>query len=131
MRRGEYISSFIFSMYLNDLTNEFVTKGLDGFDISMLKLYLLFYTDDVMIFSETGDGLQSGLNNILSDYCKKWKLIVNMDKAKVMIFRKGEYLPRNSYFVFNGKKIEIVKNTVYLGITFTTGVLLMKHIKPY
>ena len=34
------------------------------------------------------------------------------DKAKVMIFRKGEYLPRNSYFVFNGKKIEIVKNTV-------------------
>ena len=53
------------------------------------------------------------------------------DRAKVMIFRKGEYLPRNSYFVFNGKKIEIVKNTVYLGITFTTWVLLMKHIKPY
>ena len=70
MRRGEYLSSFIFSMYLNDLTNEFVTKGLDGFDIGMLKLYLLFYTDDVMIFSETGYGLQSGLN-ILSDYCKK------------------------------------------------------------
>ena len=41
--QGECLSPFLFSMYLNDLENEFVTKGVDGLDIGMLKLYLLLY----------------------------------------------------------------------------------------
>ena len=43
-------------MYLNDLENEFVTKGVDGLDIGMLKLYVL-YADDIVIFANTNDGL--------------------------------------------------------------------------
>ena len=93
VRQGECLSPFLFSMYLNDLENEFVTKGLDGFDIGMLKLYLLMYADDIVVFSETSDGLQKGLN-ILTDYCEKWKLVVNTDKTKIMIFRKGGNLPK-------------------------------------
>ena len=88
VRQGECLSPFRFSMYLNDLEKEFVTKGLDGFDIGMLKLYLLMYADDIVVFSETSDGLQKGLN-ILTDHCEKWKLVVNTDKTKIMIFRKG------------------------------------------
>ena len=120
VRQGECLSPFLFSMYLNDLENEFVTKGLDGFDIGMLKLYLLLYADDIVVFSETSDGLQKGLN-ILADYCEKWKLVVNTDKTKIMIFRKGGNLPRNLDFMFKDNKIEIVRKFVYLGITFTTG----------
>ena len=82
------LSPFLFSMYLNDLENEFVTKGVDGLDIGMLKLYLLQYADDIVIFSNTSDGLQRGLN-VLSDYCNKWKLTVIVDKTKIMVFRKG------------------------------------------
>ena len=48
--KGVCLSLFLFSMYLNDLENEFVTKGLDGFDIAMLKVYLLLYADDIVIF---------------------------------------------------------------------------------
>ena len=112
--------SFLFSMYLNDLENEFVTKGVNGLDVGMLKLYLLLYADDIVIFSNTSDGLQRGLN-VLSDYCNKWKLTVNVDKTKIMVFRKGGNLPRKLDFMFEGKKIEIVKKIVFLGITFTTG----------
>ena len=87
----------------------------------MLKLYLLLYADDIVIFfSETSDGLQRGLN-ILSDYCEKWKLVVNTDKTKIVIFRKGGNLPRNLDFMFDGNIIEIVKKNVYLTITFTAG----------
>ena len=50
VRQGECLSPFLFSMYLNDLENEFVTKGLDGFDIGMLKLYILLYADDIVFF---------------------------------------------------------------------------------
>ena len=70
VRHGECLSPFLFRMYLNDLENEFVTKGVDGLDIGMLKLYLLLYGDDIVIFSNTSDGLQRGLN-VLSDYCNK------------------------------------------------------------
>ena len=49
--QGECLSSFLFSMYLNDFENEFVTKGVDGLDIGILKLYLLLYADDIVIFS--------------------------------------------------------------------------------
>ena len=41
---------------VNDLENEFVTKGVDRFDIGMLKLYLLLHADDIVIFSNTSDG---------------------------------------------------------------------------
>ena len=75
-------------MYLNDLENEFATKGLDSCDVGMLKLYLLLYADDIVVFSSTSDGLQRGLN-ILSDYCDNWKLVVNTDKTKIMVFRNG------------------------------------------
>ena len=79
-------------------------KGAEGIDIGMLKLYLLLYADDIVIFSNTSEGLQKGLD-ILSDYCQKWKLTVNIDKTKVMVFRKGGILPRNLSFTFQGNMI--------------------------
>ena len=120
VRQGECLSPFLFSMYLNDLEKEFIEKGVDGLDIGMLKLYLLLYADDIVIFSASSEGLQYGLD-VLSDYCSKWRLKVNTDKTKVMIFRKGGTLPRNLAFTYEGKIIEIVSKFVYLGITFTTG----------
>ena len=120
VRQGECLSPFLFSMYLNDLENVLIQKGTEGFDIGMLKLYLLLYADDIVIFAETSEGLQYGLDN-LAEYCKKWKLTVNIDKTKIMIFRKGGNLVRDMSLNYEGKNIEIVGKFVYLGITFTTG----------
>ena len=120
VRQGEFLSPFLLSMYINDLESELMQNGVDGIDIGMLKLYLLLYADDIVIFSNTSDGLQKGLD-VLSDYCQRWKLTVNTDKTKIMIFRKGGNLPRNLTFTFQGNVIEIVSKFVYLGITFSTG----------
>jgi hypothetical protein len=120
IRQGDSLSPFIFSMYINDLEDELVIKGFEGIDIGMLKLYLLMYADDIVIFSYTAENLQNGLN-ILSDYCNRWKLKVNKKKTKVMIFRKGGALPRNLNFYFEGTKLDIVNKYTYLGIVFTSG----------
>ena len=119
-RQGECLSPFLFSMYINDLESELMQNGVDGIDIGMLKLYLLLYADDIVIFSSTSDGLQKGLD-VLSEYCQKWKLTVNTEKTKIMIFRKGGSLPRNLSFVFQGSVLEIVNKFIYLGIIFSTG----------
>ena len=95
-------------------------KGYDGIDIGTMKLFLLLYADDMTIFSETAEGLQVGLD-ILEKYCDRWKLTVNTEKTKIMVFRKGGILPRNLKFYYKTNELEIVRSFSYLGIVFTTG----------
>ena len=87
VRQGECLSPFLFAMYVTDIEDYFYLRGA-GVDIYMFKLFLLLYADDITIFAETSDGLQKGLD-ILKDYCTRWKLTVNTQKSKIMVFRKG------------------------------------------
>ena len=75
-------------MYLNDIEDEFYLHGIEGINIYQIKLFLLLYADDITLFSETADGLQSGLN-ILYNYCQKRRLSVNTAITKVIVLRKG------------------------------------------
>ena len=83
-----------------------------------LKLFLLLYADDAVILAQSAEDLQKGLN-CLETYCKRYKLTVNTDKTRIMIFKKGG---RNiaSRWHFGDKELEIVRSFKYLGIVFTT-----------
>ena len=74
----------------------------------MVKVFMLLYADDIVIFGKSANELQEGLN-VLSEYCQKWKLTVNAAKTKAMVFRKGGVLPRNLGFYYEGNRIQIVK----------------------
>jgi hypothetical protein len=66
----------------------------------------------------------------LYEYCNLWKLKVNADKTKEMVFGNGR-LPQNLSFSYDNLNLEIVKNFNYLGIIFTrTGnfSLTKKHL---
>ena len=58
---------------------------------------------------------------ITKDYCTKWKLTVNSEKSKIIIFRKGGQLPRNLKFYFNDIELSIVESFCYLGVVFYPG----------
>ena len=51
VRQGECLSPFLFSMYLNDLEATIILNGAKGTDIGMLKLFLLLYADDIVLFA--------------------------------------------------------------------------------
>ena len=53
--------------------------------------------------------------NLLQVYCIKWKLKVNIDKTKIMIFPREDY-QTNIHFKYGDKEFEIVKYFLYLGI---------------
>ena len=93
---------------------------MEGIDIGMVKMFMLLYADDIVLFGNSAEQLQDGLN-LLSNYCQRWKLTVNIAKTKVMVFRKGGALPRNLTFLYNGNQLEIVRIFKYLGIVFTAG----------
>ena len=49
-------------------------------------------------------------------YCNEWKLCINTEKTKVVIFGKN---CRRPIFLINGSEIDIVNNFTYLGVSFT------------
>ena len=57
VRQGECLSPFLFSMYLNDLEQEFVEKGVQGIDVGMLNLCLLLYADDIILLANSAENL--------------------------------------------------------------------------
>ena len=120
VRQGECLSPFLFAMYVNDLEQELDDKGVNGIDIGMVKLLLLLYADDIVLFAKTAEELQKSLD-ILEEYCDRWKLTVNKSKTKIVIFRKGGRLPANLQFNYKGSKIDTVNKFCYLGIVFTSG----------
>ena len=71
------------------------------------------YADDIVVFSETAEGLQNGLNRMYQ-YCQKLKLSVNTQKSKVMVFRKGGLLRRNTHFYYGEHELEINSKFTYL-----------------
>ncbi len=48
----------------------------------------LLFADDLLMISDTVNGLQKKLN-VLQKYCLKWNLTVNMYKSKVVVFKRG------------------------------------------
>ncbi len=123
VQQGEHLSPLLFSIFLNYLaeftsTNskgiqlEFNTKNLDCF----IKLYVLLYTDDTILISESSKDLQSMLD-ALYIYCDKWKLQLNISKTKIVIFSRG-LARKPPTWTFGTESLEVVSEYVYLGITF-------------
>ena len=127
VRQGENLSPFLFSVFLNDITEFFNDRNFDGLtSVSnklqqelhiYLKLFILLYADDTVLMAESADDLQRQLD-IFRQYCEKWKLKVNVNKTNVMLFSNGR-IPKNLRFSFDGKLLEIVDRFNYLGIVFS------------
>ena len=136
VRQGEILSPLLFAFYINDLENFLKSKNITSLstlkDISHdvsnlletdLQLYLelltLFYADDTILMSETASGLQQALDELLI-YCKNWKLAVNQDKTKIIcILNEKKSKISNLNFFYDGKKLEIVDEFIYLGVKLT------------
>jgi len=117
-------------MYVNDLEDELCTKGFKGIDITLMKMFLLMYADDIIIMAEMPEDLQLGLN-IIEQYCNKWKLKLDKNKTKIIVFRKGGLLRRNLKFYYDNNEIEVGSSFTYLGIVLPVEVHLILHNKHW
>ena len=93
----------------------FINSDSVPFEMKELSLFLLMYADDIFIFSETITGLQTMLDT-LYDYTSKWSLSVNINKTKIVVFRKGGVVHLNEKWYYNNQEIEIVDQFTYLGV---------------
>jgi hypothetical protein len=130
IRQGDGLSPLLFCLYIDDLKNIF-DDTCHPCTIGTIKLNHLLYADDLILFSETKHGLQNCLDK-LNNYCKKWKLKINLTKTKIMIFRPSGRIPKYTFNI-DGKTVEIVTSYKYLGITissngsFKQGIIELIH----
>ena len=124
VRQGENLSPFLFALFINDIEQFLLQYGCSPIEISgtdlqtYLKLLIIMYADDTVLFASSKENLQKCLNG-LKQYCDKWKLQINTDKTKIIIFSKQKNNIENINFTIGDENIEIVKEFKYLGVTFT------------
>jgi len=72
VRQGECLSPFLFAPFINNM--EYVPRShrVDGICLVDLKLFILLYADDAVIFSKTDHGLQMALGTLYWYYAI-WK----------------------------------------------------------
>ena len=125
VRQGENLSPVLFALYVNDLEEFLKEKDCMPVDLELdfddrisnyVKILLILYADDTVIFADNEIGLQKALDG-LNSYCKIWKLSVNCSKTKVLVF-SGRKSNNNYPFILNDELLEHVYSYKYLGINF-------------
>ena len=133
VRQGENLSPFLFALFINDIEEFLIKYGCDPIAIpdsdlnTFLKLLIILYADDTVLFANSKQNLQKCLNG-LEQYCEKWKLKINTDKTKIVIFSQGKPQIANHNFKIGDKSIEVVKNFKYLGVTFACNGSFVNNI---
>ncbi len=70
VRQGDSLSPTLFNIFINDLANELQNPDCQPVNINGIQIGSMMYADDLLILSETENGLRNGLS-ILSDFSRR------------------------------------------------------------
>lgn len=95
------------------------------FSVDDLRLFLLLFADDAVLFSYTAEGLQKLLDNLI-DYCiDYWRTEVNTSKTVVMVCGKSNRTQQENLH-YNNIRLNLVNKFTYLGVTITSNGIFSK-----
>ena len=114
--QGGMLSPKLFTEFLQDISASFDQDQGIALD-TLLMVYLLF-ADDLVLFSESAEGLQKQLTALYS-YASLWHIIVSIPKTKVIIFNE-RYTTVCGSFHYDDNIIEKAEQYKYLGVVYST-----------
>ncbi len=123
VRQGENLSPLLFAFFVNDMETHFIEYGCNYLNFkddtlnTYLQLLVIMYADDTVILSDSENGMKQALL-ALNEYTREWKLQVNCNKTKVVVFSRGKVQTDKYKFKLGEDDIEVVGHYKYLGITF-------------
>ena len=113
VRQGDNLSPTLFNIFINDIPKCFHPTTCYPVHMVHTPMNCLLYADDLIILSESAEGLQNSLI-ALDEYCDKWGLSINTTKTHTIIFNPKK--KQQTLFSLNGINLEPVNNIQYLGI---------------
>lgn len=127
LRQGCSLSPILFALFINEFYDILSKSNIRGVQLypDIIEIFLLMFADDIASLSDTVNGLQKQLN-ILQDYCDEYKLSVNVEKTKILVFKNGGRLSRHEKWFYCNNAIQTVNGFDYVGIHFTSRLSLYK-----
>ena len=116
------ISATLFAIFINDLAEEIkntkvglnLNENLDTLD--QLFINILLYADDIVLITSNENDLQF-LLCLVENWCKRWRLEVNLTKTNILHVRKKRKLQSKFMFLFNKRPVDYCNSYKYLGLT--------------
>ncbi len=101
------LSATLSNIFQNDLHSIF-GDDTDPLQLTTdISLNSLSWAYDLVLMSTTHRGLQNCLKK-LDNYCNRWGLVINPDKSKAMVMKRGNLYNGDSTFTLAGSQIELV-----------------------
>ena len=125
VRQGDCLSPTLFSIYLNDFTEEI--KNLNkGVYLNADCISILLYADDIVLIAPSEEDMQSMLD-VLTKWSEKWRIFVNKKKTKAMHFRNST-TPQSEYqFLCCNSPVGYVSSYKYLGVTMSEHLMYKEN----
>ena len=103
------------------LSKKIIQNGKQGLQIvsNDVELFTLLFADDLVLLSDTVIGLQNQINN-MRKASENLGLVVNTNKTKVVVFRRGGYLAARERWYLGDEQLEVVTQYKYLGVMIST-----------
>ncbi len=125
VKQGCILSPSIFNIIMSDL--EDLLRSTQGVQTGNIQIKGLFYADDIVLFAETEDGLQSMLN-IADKFANKWGLKFNEKKSKIMVIGKRR---SEKEWPLGGNLLKETDTYKYLGVIINRNLTDTNHIKGH
>lgn len=87
VRQGCPLSPLLFNIMIANVEEELKKGGWGGVRLGEVKIYSLAYADDMVLLAESEEGMTHMLGK-LESYLDGKRLEINVEKTKVMRFRK-------------------------------------------
>ena len=89
VRQGCPLSPLLFNLFINDIFKFIDDNTKQAVELELNSpINVLMYADDLVIFAHSEKQLQSHMT-LLSEFCVKWNLQINIKKTKTMVFNRG------------------------------------------
>ena len=121
VKQGDCLSPTLFSIFINDLAIEIkesnigIDLNVDGGSNLEYLFNILLYADDIVCLAECENDLQEILF-IIENWCKKWRLEINLTKTNILHVRNKRKQQSNFTFLFDMKPVSYCNYYKYLGV---------------
>ena len=132
VKQGCVLSPLLFNLYIAEIKEHFNESTIRHVPLltNDTETSMLFYADDLAIFSDTVFDMQKKID-LLYTFCEKWGLTVNLDKTKMIVFRNGGYLKSIEKWSYGGVNIDTATYYSYLGMTFSSRLCWTQCLENY
>ena len=117
LKQGCNLSPLLFNLFVNDFLTEVNEPLNDSPLLGEISVNALFYADDLVLVSESKEGLQMLLDR-LHQYTQAWCLQVNKSKTKCLVFSTQRKRPVH-IVNFGGAPLVTTESYCYLGTIFS------------